>query len=77
MSPNQHLVIFSLSCFLFFVFFLTFNAVFIKFQDIALDFVLIPHNNSYNQLCYDWLRFRHRQSMQLPGTRGCQIISVG
>lgn len=51
--------------------------IFPKFQVIALDFVLILHNHDDHQLHYDWLGFRHRQSMQLPGTTGCQITTVG
>lgn len=48
-----------------------------EFQVIALDFVLILHNNNDHHLDYDCLHFRHRKSMQLPGTTDCQITSVG
>lgn len=54
---------------------LLFN-VFPELQVIALDFVLVLHNNNDHHLDYNCLRFRHRQSMQLPGTTDCQITSV-
>lgn len=43
----------------------------------ALDFVLILHDNNDHQLDYDWPGFRHRPSMQLPGTTDCQVTFIG
>lgn len=51
--------------------------VFPELQVIALDFVLVLHNNNDHHLDYDCLRLRLRQSMQLLGTADCQITSVG